>query len=227
VDVSEIRSLLWGETDPFAEKAAFAGRSDFQGWASDNPNLTRAIDQVRPRLVVEVGVWKGGSVLTMAERMKHHGIDGAIIAIDTWLGSCTMWTQRDLFRDLRVEAKFPTVFRTFAANIVERGFESMVIPLPLDSINASMVLRSHNLRPDVIHLDGGHDYASVTSDLEMWWPMLNVGGVFIGDDYFEDGFMWPEVRLAFHDFFEVTHIENYGGKCYINKSTSDERGSPL
>lgn len=53
----------------------------------------------------------------------------------------------------------------------------------------------------MIHLDGGHHYDAVTTDLNAWWPLLNHGGIFIGDDYIRE---WPEVKSAIDDFLSHT-----------------------
>jgi hypothetical protein len=36
---------------------------------------------------------------------------------------------------------------------------------------------------DFIHIDAGHSYKDVEADLEAWWPKLNAGGCFSGDDF--------------------------------------------
>jgi hypothetical protein len=82
-------------------------------------------------------------------------------------------------------------------NIVGKGLQDYVLPLPLDSVNAANVLRHHHVEADVVHIDGGHDYHAVTADLREWWPMIRSQGVLIGDDYPH----WPGVKRAFDDLF--------------------------
>ena len=85
------------------------------------------------------------------------------------------------------------------ANVLDLKLQSYIVPLPLDSVNAFHVLSMHKIRPDIIHIDAGHDYTSVTSDLRSWWPLLQDGGILVGDDYYTDG-KWPEVQKGFDDF---------------------------
>jgi hypothetical protein len=96
-------------------------------------------------------------------------------------------------------------YHKFAANICNEGLQDFVVPLPLDSINGFQLLKTKGIRPDVLHIDAGHDYLSVMADLKAWWPQLNPGGVLIGDDYFKKPIVgagkWPEVRQAFDEFF--------------------------
>jgi hypothetical protein len=99
----------------------------------------------------------------------------------------------------------------------------IVVPLPLDSINGFQLLKEKTIRPDVLHVDAGHDYMSVMADLKAWWPQLTPGGILIGDDYFKPLFgkgKWPEVRQAFDEFFAVTphtKFEHGDGKCLVGK----------
>jgi len=212
---AEIAELIWKGSDPF--EAIKPTIPDFQGWASDHPYLRRAIGEIRPSICLEIGVWKGGSVITMAEEMNKLGIDGAIIAVDTWLGAWDHWLQPEWFSHLKFENGYPTIFNTFVANIVARKLEDKVIPLPLDSLNAAKVVSHYGIAIDLLHIDGGHDFSAVTADLNAWWPLLREGGILIGDDYHSSGDTWPEVRAAFQSFFSTTQIEAVDGKCYIKK----------
>jgi hypothetical protein len=190
-------STMWRGQDPFLNFPARLYRQDHQGWGSSHPYLTEAIEELRPSVVVEVGVWKGGSVISLASRMKEMNHDGVVIAVDTWLGAWDHWNNDEWFAHLNFINGFPALYHTFAANIVGEGLQDYVLPLPLDSVNAAHVLRHNDVRPDVVHIDGGHDVHAVTSDLREWWPMIRPGGVLIGDDYPH----WPGVKKAFDDFF--------------------------
>jgi hypothetical protein len=155
--------------------------------------------------------------MTMAERMKSLDLDGAVVAIDTWLGAWDHWLQPEWFSHLKFENGYPTIYHTFVSNIITRGLQDKVVPLPLDSLNAVKVLAQKNVSVDVLHIDGGHDFAAVTADLAAWWPLLREGGVLLGDDYHATGDVWPEVRKAFQEFFKTAEIEAVDGKCYIRK----------
>lgn len=202
-----------------------AGRpTDLQGWHSQHPYLARAINEAKPGIVVEVGVWKGASVVTLAKEIQRLKLDAVVIAIDTWLGSSEHYLWEKFIPDLDFEFGYPRLYHKFAANIVNEGLQDFVVPLPLDSINAFQLLKEKGIRPDVLHIDAGHDYHSVMADLKAWWPQLKDGGVLVGDDYFSKPLIgqgkWPEVRQAFDEFFAAnkhTVFENTDGKCYVGK----------
>jgi predicted O-methyltransferase YrrM len=219
----KILDQLFFGRDPLKDFPAHRFPTDLQGWHSQHPYLTRAIAEVKPTVVVEVGVWKGASVVTMAKEIQRLTLDTAVIAIDTWLGSSEHYLWEKFIPDLDFEFGYPRLYHKFAANICNEGLADIVVPLPLDSINGFQLLKEKDIRPDVLHIDAGHDYMSVMGDLKAWWPQLTPGGVLIGDDYFKSWLgkgKWPEVRQAFDEFFAATphtKFESGDGKCYVGK----------
>lgn len=219
----KILGQLFFGRDPLKDFPAHRSPTDLQGWHSQHPYLARAIAEVKPKIVVEVGVWKGASVVTMAKEVQRQNLDTAIVAIDTWLGSSEHYLWEKFIPDLDFEFGYPRLYHKFAANICNEGLAGIVVPLPLDSINGFQLLKEKGIRPDVLHIDAGHDYMSVMGDLKAWWPQLTPGGVLIGDDYFKSWLgkgKWPEVRQAFDEFFAATphtRFESGDGKCYVGK----------
>ena len=219
----EIRSAIiekiWHGRDPFLGFPKNHYFIDVQGWNSDHPYLIEAIEGMKPRIIVEIGVWKGGSTMTMAKKIKELNLDCVVISVDTWLGSSEHWLNQEWFNDISIVNGYPNLFYKFMANIINLELQNYVLPLPIDSINAAKIFKNNNIEIDVLHLDAGHDYNSVFGDLGAWWPLLRAGGVLIGDDYAPDG-GWPEVRQAFDDFFGARGLipfEHGGNKCRIQK----------
>lgn len=213
----EVLHTIWGELDPFTNYPRNLYATDLQGWASNNPLLVDTVKIANCKLIVEIGVWKGGSVITMAETVKALSYNSAIVAVDTFLGAYDHWVQAEWFDHLRVVNGYPQLYHTFMTNICSKGLVEFVVPLPTDSLNAAAIFRHYSLLPGLVHIDAGHDYRAVSSDLEAWWAIVAPGGWLIGDDYHEQGAVWPEVRQAFQDFFKTKDIENYQGKCRIRK----------
>ena len=171
-------------------------------------------------MVVEVGVWKGGSVIEMAKFLKSHEIDGAVIAVDTWLGAWDHWLNPAWHQDLGFEFGYPTIFKVFVANVIHNKVQDYVIPLPLDSINAAVVIDKSEIVPGVVHIDAAHDYACAWNDMTTWWRLLQPGGVMIVDDFNIDGHCWPGVFQAVNQFrseFEIEDFESEGLKCRFRK----------
>lgn len=223
-------NVLYGGTDPFAFFQGSENDIDFQGWGSSHPYLSEAIERICPKIIIEVGVWKGASVIFMAEQLRRLALDAVIIAIDTWRGSSEHWLNRKSWESLRVSGGIVHLQETFMANILARGLEDFVLPLPLDSINAFQVCKKLQIRPDLVHIDAGHDYESVSTDLRIWWSLLGQGGAMICDDYSVDELGkpkgWPGVVKAIGEHLDTTDsrigFKHQDNKCYIRKGTGDE-----
>jgi hypothetical protein len=109
---------IWRGQDPFLNYPSRLYRQDQQGWGSAHHYLTDAIKRLRPSVVVEVGVWKGASVISLASKMKEMSLDGVVIAVGTWLGAWDHWTSDEWFAHLNISNGYPALYHTFAANIV-------------------------------------------------------------------------------------------------------------
>ncbi|WP_298964213.1 class I SAM-dependent methyltransferase [uncultured Methylobacterium sp.] len=195
-----ILDALWHGRDPFADPPETLRPLDLQGWRSVHPYLDEAVREWRPGVVVEIGTWKGASALHLARTMAAGGIPGTVIAVDTWLGAVDHWADPELFSELVPENGYPSLYRTFLANVLREGMADRIVPLPLDSVNAAELMRLRGVVADVIHLDAGHEEASVAADLRAWWPVLRPGGLFIADDYDRLGGKFPGVGRAVDAF---------------------------
>ena len=217
----ELVAALWGERgSPFDGFPHALYATDTQGWNSTHPYLAQTIREARPRTIVEVGVWKGRSTLTMARTVREMELDAAIVCVDSWVGSFEHWLRPDIFTDLKHQHGWPHLFYTFMANCVAEGVEDIVVPLPAVSRAASRILEARGVRPDLVHIDAGHDYDSVRSDLTHWWARLEPGGWLIADDYDPHNGVWPDVRRAVDDFLGETRHDGFESadlKCRFRK----------
>jgi predicted O-methyltransferase YrrM len=198
---SELLKKLHPETDsPYVGLELNEHPDDMQGWASTDPVFEEVISKVKPKLLVEVGSWKGASAIHIAKLMKQYcDKDARLICIDTWLGSPEHYLYPDdptRRPSLRMKNGYPQLYYTFLCNMVRQKVDDVVIPLPQPSINAANILKSLGLRPDFIYIDAAHEYQPVLGDCRAFWPLLSDSGVLIGDDFISH----PDVTKAAHDF---------------------------
>jgi hypothetical protein len=171
----------------------------------DGPNYNRQIVHKRnlsifedfknivvPKTVVEIGSWEGASTLGWAE------IAEIVICVDTWLGSVEHYgnyvNQSEWMRDrLMIEDGYPTIFRTFADNIRNAGYQNKIIPLTIDSNQSYIILKELDIDIDLIYIDAAHDYYSVMNDLIKSYEF---NAYICGDDYFGGS----EIQKAVNDF---------------------------
>jgi predicted O-methyltransferase YrrM len=171
---------------------------DLQGWNSIHPALANSVADIRPSVILDVGVWKGGSTVFLANLLRENSIDGVVIAIDTFLGSPEHWDRASVFFDeLCIEHGQPNIYWQFLSNILHEGCQDRVIPLVQTTDNAALILDRLGIRAQLIHLDAAHEYQAILRDAQTYWNLLSPGGALIGDDYDE---AWPGVVRAANEF---------------------------
>lgn len=211
---------LWRGYNPYYGFPHTTVKPDLQGWSSQHRFLNDTISTRRPKVIVEIGVWKGASIVELARSVQTNNLDAAVIAVDTWLGAWDHWTNDQWHTEMGFEFGYPTMYRTFLANMIQQGIHDIVVPLPLDSGNAQHVLKHFEITPDLIHIDGAHDFDSVINDLVHWWAILGEGGTIILDDYYDKVRVWPDVLKAVHEFLntvDYTEFEAEQPKCRFVK----------
>ncbi len=161
---------------------------EVQGWNGNHPSLSRLVSTPGSQIVIDVGVWKGMSTITMASEMKRKGLDGCVICVDTFLGSPEHWSPGSELFERR--NGMPDLYQTFMSNVHAAGVVDYVIPMPQTSTTAASILRRLGIKASVIHIDAAHEYEEVIRDAQEFWTVLEPGGFLIGDDYH---WTWPGV----------------------------------
>jgi hypothetical protein len=114
--------------------------------------------------IVEVGSFLGRSTRAMADNTL-----GWVLAFDDWYGP------RDIDMDCR--DRIYDIFRKNMNGLVESG---KVRILQGDHSDDSII--PMGLHPDMVFIDGNHDYVSVKKDLLIWKHRIVPGGLLCGHD---------------------------------------------
>ncbi|TAK56742.1 class I SAM-dependent methyltransferase [Patescibacteria group bacterium] len=178
--------------DPFK---TFRPKPDptFFGWNGDTPIFGNLINEIKPKLVVEVGSWMGQSSINMASNIKAQGLsnDSCLLCFDTWLGSKEHWADKNLRKHLHLRNGYPTFFEDFMTNVLNNDVEDVLMPIPLTSVSGAELLKEYGIKADLIYVDGSHEFRDVYNDLEAFWQVLSPGAILFGDDW-----DWSGVRGA-------------------------------
>lgn len=190
---------------------------DPSGWGSNSPVFKRLLEEERPRLVVEVGTWKGGSALHMAGILDTLELPTPIICIDTWLGALEFWdyhSKPERHESLKLVNGFPSVYFEFLANVCHAGQQKRIIPFPQTASCGALWMRMNGIFADFIYLDASHEEEDVYLDIQNYWELLSDGGILLGDDW-----TWDGVQLAAKRFAKEQQltINNFEEKWYIHK----------
>ena len=142
--MEKVRTMLYGDHDPYAKLKKMP--LDMQGWlTSDSPVFAKLIEEAKPKLIVEVGTWKGRSAVHMAKECLKYTDDFEIVCIDTWLGSVEHWTGVDTNLTLEnFKNGRPNIYEQFLSNVVHNDLEKYITPFPIDSVNGALKIgRAH------------------------------------------------------------------------------------
>ncbi len=189
-------------------------KCDLQGWNGQHGLLTKFNTNFDHQIVIDLGVWKGQSTLTLANSLKKSNLNGTVIAIDTFLGSPEHHYET-LYS--RFPGGRPDLYEIFLANILNYGFESYVIPLVQTSIGAQYILKKAGIKATHIHIDAAHEYEEVKRDIQEYYQLLEVGGIMVCDDYIPG---WPGVVKAVDEFCSEFNLElhvEFPKCCFIKK----------
>ena len=170
--------------------------------------------------IVECGVWKGGNILGCIEYCKFYEMDRNFWLYDTFTGM-TKPTEFDV--DIRhIDAKSCVGKSNYELDKVKEIISTT--NYPENKINYVVgdvldTLQDKNNIPNTIsllRLDTDW-YESTRKELEVLYPILNVNGVLIVDDYGH----WYGAKKAFDEYFTNSSIEvekiDYTGIKIIKK----------
>ncbi len=156
---------------------------DDQGWNSDTPIFRELITRLRPSTIVEVGAWKGASTIHMTRLCDELGLDTVIHSIDCWVGPLGVRLCKVPPHPIPRDWKLPSFYQQFLYNIKTSDCHHRVIPFQAMSVPAASTLKDWGVRPELIYVDAAHDFQSAWDDIRAYWPLLQPGGVMLGDDY--------------------------------------------
>lgn len=122
----------------------------------------------------EVGVQQG----VFSAHILRHWTGRLLVSVDPWTEDDT-----DAYRDAANVTQ--STHEAFLAQTRRRlgAFGRRSAIWRMTSREGSTLLTGSSL--DFVYLDGRHDEASVTEDLELWWDKVRPGGVIAGHDYLD------------------------------------------
>ena len=132
------------------------------GWMQPEELAWLAEQAQRRRFIVEIGSYLGRSTRALADNAL-----GIVYAIDDWHGP------RDV--DWLTDEQRGAIADTFRKNM--EGTKARVEMISSDHAAASVIET-----PDMVFIDGDHEYASVKRDIDRWYARMALGGLLCGHD---------------------------------------------
>jgi len=160
-------------------------------WMSENPHVwdsqhewfNKMIDDLKPHTIIEVGSFKGGSAIHMAQHLKELGLDAAIVCVDTWLSDRILWLDPAWRPHLHIAHGRPEYYNVFMRNVIEAGLTDYIVPLPMPSLAAARFLFRLDISAQLVYVDGSHERGDAYLDIQNYYDnLLDKGGVMLVDD---------------------------------------------
>lgn len=171
------------------------------GWSL----VTEQLTEIETPIVVEIGSEYGSSALDF---MKVDGLH--LICIDPWKlrPPHKGWMQLDGIVNNKKYGPFAVFSR------VVGGYEHRITPLKVGSDVGCPLVSSAGIKPDLVYVDGRHDYAGVVEDMKLVYDNFPEA-IICGDDWLlgRD----PKCKVPFEVQNAVTEFAKHNGYGIITR----------
>ena len=169
------------------------------------PIVDRVLDLIgrEPRTVLEVGSFLGTSIVHGWANFIGKGKDGILLSIDTWEGAGFLRMSPDYRPHMNLQHGMPQTYKYFMTNVVKHGLTEKIFPLTLPSLVGARILGYLNWKVDVVYLDSAHEAGETYIELQLYFDLLEPGGILFGDDYDS----YPAVRHHVDRFASCSGLE--------------------
>lgn len=182
-------------------------------WAGHLPFAAWVIQEVSPKIFVELGTHSGNSYFSFCQSVVEAGISSKCYAVDTWQGDEHAGQyNEEIFA--KVNAHHQEHYAGFS-RLLRTTFDGAVTCFADESI-------------ELLHIDGLHTYEAVRHDFETWLPKLAPGAVVMFHDtnVRERNFgvwkLWGELQASYPNNLEFVHSHGLG-VLQLNNAPHDKR----
>jgi hypothetical protein len=189
-----------------------------EGWCSPEKALAMAelILEVRPKLVVELGVFGGRSLVPQAIALRETG-QGVIIGIDPWENEAALeGVNNPADRDWWSTVDLDYIHRHCMEHIWLNELEHYIVIVRARSERCLPALGLDEI--DICHIDGNHSELASCRDVADWVPRVRSGGyVWFDDSNWESTQKAVEMMLRYA--VPLTEIGNENERCRLFRRT--------
>ncbi len=161
-----------------AKTSAFAAMASLEGWCSTNKAsiLMDLIFILKPKTIVEIGVWGGKSLIPMAFALKANN-QGKIYGVDPWDAQASIQGMEGQNKNWWGKIDHAQIYNGLAKQI-----ERLELTPQIELIKATSKAASPISPIDLLHIDGNHSDEASYLDVQKWVPLVAEGGLIVFDD---------------------------------------------
>jgi len=173
--------MLNNGTNAFVQSAKWAAYNymdQLEGWCSKSKAsiLMDLVFMVKPKTVVEIGVWGGKSLVPMAHALRCFG-GGIAYGIDPWDSLESVDGMDGVNYEWWKSIDHGMILAGLENKIVQFGLADQIVLIKSTSLLAPLIQDI-----DILHIDGNHSDKASTIDVHKWVPQVRRGGIIIFDD---------------------------------------------
>ena len=136
-------------------------------WHQHIPFAFTIVDLLRPRAIVELGVYRGDSFCAMCQAVDSLGLPTTCVGVDAWAG------------DIHTGGYDGSVYEDIATYVRER-YASFATLWRMSFDDAIGEVEDGSI--DLLHIDGTHSYDAARHDFDSWLSKLSERGVVLLHD---------------------------------------------
>jgi predicted O-methyltransferase YrrM len=166
-----------GDLSPFMARVRDSRTPDAWPSVEKCQVLSALVIALRPDLAVEIGVWKGDSLIPVLMAMAHVG-HGRAVAIDPWSADASSAGMEGPNHAWWSKVDHEAIYKVFADRLTKGGLWDRCQILR----KASRDIDPVTLGPiDLLHIDGNHGEEAF-ADIANYGRQVPVGGIMVLDD---------------------------------------------
>ena len=187
----------------------------FSTWVDHLPFAYDVVAELRPSVVVELGVYNGLSFFTFCQALIEHNVEGVAYGVDCWEGDAhTESYDESIYQDVATHAR--DQYRGIAY-LMKMYFNDALQHFSNESI-------------ELLHIDGLHTYDAVKEDFTHWYPKVKPGGLILFHDVMarmKDFGAWRFFEELMGQYDDIFRFDHGFGLGVLRKPGGAAQNSPL
>jgi hypothetical protein len=192
----------------------FLYQNNFQDWhtpwAGHKFFARDLVNILQPKIIVELGTYKGTSLFSFIDGIQHYQTNTKIFGIDTWKEDSHSGVYEG---DIIVDS---------ILNTINTHYPNVEIKLIRSTFDDALSEFSDN-SIDLLHIDGWHTYEAVSNDFNNWINKMTLDSVILFHDISVTGGIfgvktfWEEIKQKYECTLEFDHSNGLGILFLSNK----------